>query len=142
MDKLQGKLIKCIVGLGPRHKTSHLIQALNVNSISRLTDFNSLSLFHNIMKSYSGARKFYSLMQEKRITCSMLLNNRVKNVCDKWNSNFLLSYMSDGYLNNLKKLMLANVKDGSNGTVDSVRYLLRVPSAVNLGMIRLLLKAF
>ena len=50
--------------------------------------------------------------------------------------------MSDGYLNNLKKLMLANVKDGSNGTVDSVRYLLRAPSAVNLGMIRLLLKAF
>ena len=142
LDKLQGKLIKCIVGLGPRHKTSHLIQALNVNSISRLTDFNSLSLFHNIMKSYSGARKFYSLMQEKRITCSMLLNNRVKNVCDKWNSNFLLSYVSDGYLNNLKKLMLANVKDGSNGTVDSVRYLLRAPSAVNLGMIRLLLKAF
>ena len=55
---------------------------------------------------------------------------------------FLLSYMSDGYLNNLKKLMLANVKDGSNSTVDSVRYLLRAPSAVNLGMIRLLLKAF
>ena len=94
------------------------------------------------MKSYSGARKFYSLMQEKRITCSMLLNNRVKNVCDKWNSSFLLSYMSDGYLNNLRKLMLANVKDGSNGTVDSVRYLLRAPSAVRLGMIRLLLKAF
>ena len=75
-------------GIGPRHKTSHLIQALNVNSISRLTDFNSLNLFHHIMKSYSGARKFYSLMQEKRITCSMLLNNRVKNVCDKWNSSF------------------------------------------------------
>ena len=81
-------------------------------------------------------------MQEKRITCSMLLNNRVKNVCDKWNSIFLLSYMSDGYLNNLKKLMLANVKDGSNVTVDSVRYLLRAPSAVNLGMIHLLLNAF
>ena len=55
---------------------------------------------------------------------------------------FLLSYMSDGYLNNLKKLLLANVKDGSNGMVDSVRYLLRAPPAVNLGMIRLLLKTF
>ena len=68
------------------------------------------------MKSYS-ARKFYSLMQEKRITCSMLLNNRVKNVCDKWKSRFLLSYMSDAYLKNVKKLMLEDVKDGSNGTV-------------------------
>ena len=55
---------------------------------------------------------------------------------------FYFLIMSDGYLNNLKKLMLANVKDGSNGTVDSVRYLLRAPSAVNLGMIHLLLKAF
>ena len=27
--------------------------------------------------------------------------------------------------------MLANVKDGSNGTVNSARYLLRAPSAIN-----------
>ena len=30
-----------------------------------------------------------------------------------------------------KKLMLASVIDGSNGTVNSARYLLRAPSAVN-----------
>ena len=48
--------------------------------------------------------------------------------------------MSDAYLN--KKLMLANLKAGSNGTVNSERYLLRAPFHVNLGMIRLLLKEF
>ena len=55
LDKLQGKLIKCIVGLLPRHKTSHLIQVLNVKSISRLTDFSNLNLFHKIMTSYNSA---------------------------------------------------------------------------------------
>ena len=56
---------------------------------------------------------------------------------------FFTFLISDDYLNHLNKLMLANVKDGSNGTrVDSVRYLLRAPSSVNLGMIRRLLKSF
>jgi hypothetical protein len=66
LDKLQGRLVKCIAGLGSRYRTTPLIQALNMHRMSQLVDFNAINLLNNIMHSHSGARNFYILMLRKK----------------------------------------------------------------------------
>ena len=43
IDKIQSKLIKCIVGLKPMHKTTSLLQALKVPKVSVQIDVNNYS---------------------------------------------------------------------------------------------------
>ena len=51
LDRLRGKLIKSIVGLNSRYRTSPLLNALNINSISNVIDFNNVCLLNNVMNN-------------------------------------------------------------------------------------------
>ena len=64
IDKLQTKLLKCIVGLKPLYKTTKLLQALKVNKASVLIDFGNISLLNNILQMKSAARDFYLYMMQ------------------------------------------------------------------------------
>ena len=122
LDKCQSKLIKCIVGLNPRHSSTPLLQALNVQNISKSVDFNTTSLLHNILKNQSGASKVYTWLLNEHVHCPKLLTSRVKQICQDHDFN--------------------NVKNGYNGTVDSITHLLKYKSDNNSSLLRLLLKAF
>ena len=44
LDKLQARLIKCIIGIGPSQKTTLLLQALKIQNISDAIDYNNIVL--------------------------------------------------------------------------------------------------
>ena len=142
LDKCQSKLIKCIVGLNPRHRSTPLLQALNVHNISRSVDFNTTSLLHNILKNPSEASKFYTWLLNEHVHCPKLLTSRVKQICQDHKFNFLKACISEDYHNEIKCKMFNNVKNGDNGTVDSIRHLLKYKYDNNSNLLRLLLKAF
>ena len=65
LDKLQAKLVKCIVGIGQQFRTTPLLQALKMVNISQIIDINNLFLIKNVLYSNSAATSFYSLMLKK-----------------------------------------------------------------------------
>ena len=125
LDKCQSKLIKCIVSLNPRHRSKPLLQALNVHNISKSVDFNTISLLHNIFRNSSGASKFYTWLLNEHLHCPKLLTSRVKQICQDHDYNFLKACISEDYHNEIKCKMFSKVKNGDNGTVDSIRHLLK-----------------
>ena len=67
LDRLQSKLVKCLVGLNPMYRTTPLLKALDMKNIPHTVDINTLNMFHNVMKTHSGARTFYLLMLKHNI---------------------------------------------------------------------------
>ena len=65
LDKIQARLLKCIIGIGPRHKASPLLKALNMFNISEHIDINSLLLPNKIMGSHSAGRTFSLIMLQE-----------------------------------------------------------------------------
>ena len=57
-DKVQGKLIKSMIGIGPRYRTTPLLQAVNMKKISDIIDVNNLMLLRRILLDDSAARSF------------------------------------------------------------------------------------
>ena len=72
LDKIQARLLKCIIGIGPRHKTSPLLKALNMFNISEHIDINCLLLLNKIMGSHSAAHTFILIMLRKKLCISSL----------------------------------------------------------------------
>ena len=81
LDKIQARLLKCIIGIGPRHKTSPLLKALKMFNISEHIDINCLLLLNKMMWSHSAARTFNLNMLHKNCVCPHLLINRVHQTC-------------------------------------------------------------
>jgi exonuclease III len=142
LDKLQAKLVKCLVGLGPKYRTSPLLNALKIHSISKVIDVNNISLLHNIMKTNSAARKFNLIMLKKNCSCPRLLVNRVQKLSNDQTFNLINIITSRPHGNQVKSNMLKNIKDGENGMIDTIRLLLKKKSDINISLLRLMLKAF
>ena len=145
LDICQGKLIKCIVGLSPKYRTTPLLQALNIQTVARSVDFCSISLLNNVLRNESGASRFYLMLIQKSVNCPKLLTSRVRQICNDWNFNYILSCLSQEYIFNIKKVLLNNIKNGQDGLVDSIRQLLYgniVINDNNYRMLQLLLKSF
>ena len=104
-------------------------------------DPNTLSLYHNIMRTHSAARNFNLLMLETKCNCPNLLVNGVKRLCKTYNFDFINIMISASYVRHCKE-NTTNIKAESDGLVDSVRLLLQNRNMVNTSMLRLLLKAF
>ena len=82
LDKLQAKLVKCIVGIGPKYHTTALLDALCINKISLQIDINSMFLLRNIIHNHTGASKFYLSM----LRINNKYDNNVKsntNLCER-----------------------------------------------------------
>ena len=89
-----------------------------MQSVTRFVDFNSISLLNNILRNECGASKL-----QKPVNCSKLLTNQDKNICNEFNLNYRLSYLSKEYLESSKSIV-HKIKDGQDGLVDSIRLLL------------------
>ena len=125
MDKLQAKLLKCIVGIGPNYRTTPLLEALYVQKVSRIVDFNTLMLFRHILHDTSAARVFNLTMLKAQSKCESLLVNRAKRICTENSVNLFRFVTCKAYVENVKKEFLKCVKPGENETVDSLRILLK-----------------
>ena len=73
IEKLQAKLVKCILGLKPFYKSTKLLQALKLNKCINLIECDNISLLNRIMNSNSAAREFYLYVLKKNVTCKTLL---------------------------------------------------------------------
>ena len=132
LDICQGKLIKCIVVLSPKYRTTPLLQAVNIQTVTRSVDFCSISLLNNVLRNESGSSRFYLMLIQKSVHCPKLLTSRVRQIC-----NDIFFY--------IKKVLLNNIKNGQDGLVDSIRQLLCgniVINDNNYRMLQLLLKSF
>ena len=142
LDRLQAKLVKCMVGLGPYYRTKPLLQALGIPSVSNQIDTNSLILFKNILAHNTAARKLNLNMLKLKPACKKLLINRVKNICDKNCINFLQFCVDDNCFNTLKRTLTCKVKSNGNGIVDTIRVLFSKYNCENKKLLKLILKAF
>ena len=78
LDKLQSKLIKCIVGLGPSYRISPLLKALKLQPTSRIIDMNNIQLLNNVMRSNSAAKRFYLNNGQKIVFQSQIIEQSGK----------------------------------------------------------------
>ena len=81
LDTLQARLIKRILGIGGTYRTTALLQALNVQKMCNIIDFNNVLLFRNIMNNNSAARIFNMNLLSNKIKCKGTLFDRVQKTC-------------------------------------------------------------
>ena len=144
LDRLQSKLVKCLVGLNPMYRSTPLLKALDMKNIPHTVDINTLNMFHNVMKTHSGARTFYLLMLKHNIMCPRILTNRVQAICDIMNIDFNMTYINDNSISkwNVRMSKTNSCNNNDRGLVDSIKHVLRSRCPENLHLLRLLLKAF
>ena len=128
-------MLKCIIVIGPRHKTSPLLKALNIFNISEHIDVNCLLLLNIIMGSHSAACTFNLIMLRKNCVCPHLLINRVHQTYIRKNIDFIKVICSDTYCKQTKTNLLCHTKTGVNGTFDSLCILLNNKNQMNINLI-------
>ena len=142
MNKLQANHIKCIIGIGNYYRTSPLLQALNMNTMSDMIDFHTVALFKSIMSADSAAKTFNQIMMQQKPSCEKLLFNRAKEICSAKSVNVLQVILNSDTFYKLKNKILYKVKPNENGVIDSLRALLSGNYRDQKPLIKLLLKAF
>ena len=73
LDNIYSKLLKQMLGLGSFCKNTPLFQAVKMQIISNIIDFNNLILFSNTLNSHSGATGFNMDQLCNRFECSNTL---------------------------------------------------------------------
>ena len=134
MIKIQGNLLKCLVGLGPRYRTTPLLNAVYMSKVSSIIDMGNISLLNQIMRISSAARTCNNIMLQKDSACPKTLINRVKQICSDNNLNFVDVVTSPEQIRHTKSKILPHVKDGQDCMIDSIRLLLncKTPSVIYL----------
>ena len=140
--KMQGNLLKCLVGLGPRYRTTPLLNAVYMSKVSSIIDMGNISLLNQIMRISSAARTFNNIMLQKDSACPKILINRVKQICSDNNLNFVDVVTSPEHIRHMKSKILPYVKDGQDGMIDSIRLLLNCKTPSDISLLRLLLKPY
>ena len=74
------------------------------------------------MKTNSGTHTFYFTMMKKGCKCPKMLNNRAQNLCNVMNFKVLTS---ENYMKYVKSQFLGRVRNNCNGTIDSIRLVLK-----------------
>ena len=143
LDNMYSKLLKQMLGLGNFCKNTPLFQAVMMQKISDIIDFNNLTLFSNIFNTHSGATGFNLDQLCNKFECSNTLYSRVNKICMRKNVNIVKFIFDNKYKTVVKKGFFKNVPNGSNGIVDSLRYVLsKAESKENVQVLKLLLKSF
>ena len=78
---IYSKLLKQMLGLDIFCNNTPLFQAVMMQKISDIIDFNNLTLFSNIFNFHSGATGFNMDQLCNKFECSNTLYSRVKKIC-------------------------------------------------------------
>ena len=129
-----------MLGLGSFCKNTPLFQAVMMQKISDIIDFNNLTLLSNIFNSHSGTTGFNMDQLCNKFECS---NTRVNKICMRKNINIVKFIFDNKYKTVIKKEFFKNVPKGCNGIVDSLIYVLsKAESNENVQVLKLLLTSF
>ena len=142
LDKLEARLKKRIVGIGATYRTTALLQALKVQKMCNIIDFNNVLLFRNIMNNNSAARIFNMNLLSNKIKCKGTLFDRVQKICLARNIDINNMIFDDQYFKHIKCNMFEFVKE-KNETIDTLRTLFKKgQNRDNIKYLKLLLRAF
>ena len=94
------------------------------------------------MKTNSATRTFYFTTMKKGCKCPKMLNNRVQDLCNVMDFNYFKVLTSENYMKYFKSQFLGKVRNNCNGTIDSIRQVLKSKDNYSPSLLKLLLKAF
>lgn len=141
MDRLQAKLVKNSLGFSKFLRSSALLNALNIKTVSKLFHVNSLKLLSKMFNNSARSRRFYSHVCKSNILSRQNdLYSRCYLFCRSQSISVYNCVVSSQYMNSIKKSVLRRPTD--DGVTDSVAMLLRTFSAQDKEMIKLLLSPF
>lgn len=128
LEKLQGRLIKSMVGTHKYCKTTPILKALGICSIESTVDTANLELLRSVFSNKSRARCFYLFLLNKmycnrQSSSHFGLLHRVRTICSKYSINFL-QYIFDGSYSSRIRGDIKRSSLSSDGLSDSVRQLL------------------
>ena len=106
MDKLQGKLIKTVLGLSKFRYTTPLMKALRVKPISQVINMFSMNLFRSCIMSNSSTSSFYSHLYHVRNGkyAEKTLIGRVMEFCRAENIDIMNYVINDDYMKELNMI--------------------------------------
>ncbi len=119
LEVLQGNLLKQVLGLSKKSRSSHLLMALGVSRIRDMILVKWCKLFNRIMHTESPCSRLYRILLAKYIRGGEYCKNTLLGQIIGAGQSPLIT-MTSGYRMN-------NQPTTPNGIVDSLRYLLNHP---------------
>lgn len=119
LKRTQGNLIKAALGLRKSCRTTPLLRALNIQSVTQVLELSLLNLFKSCLISDSATSTFYSYICSKSAKHYMgTIIDRIKSI----SSSHPIRYSLDqNYCSRVRIALRANVRSGADGLVDSLR---------------------
>ena len=144
MDMLQSKLVKNSLGFSKYLKSSALLNALNVNTITKLVHVNSMNLLCKMLNNSSRSQLFYVHACQVNHNNDKIRENNLYSRCELFCRSQCFSLtrciVSRHYMSQVKKSVLR--KPVNDGVMDSVSSLLKHFTNEDQNMIKLLLSPF
>ena len=124
LNTLQGKHIKTVLGLHHNVRSTPLMEALDIPSVSTMTGIGALNLLKACLQSNSVTSLFYTVLMRRQCHINMrkCLLGHINDILK--NKNIALCQ----YLLNSDKIVSMfkyKIPNGVNGYIDTIRYFLR-----------------
>ena len=101
LEKLQGRLVKSMVGTHKYSKNTPILKALGISTVQSSVEVANLELIRSVFKNNSRARCFYLFLLNNeycnRDSSQVGLLHRVSTVCDNYHTNFLRYIFDTSY---------------------------------------------
>ena len=141
LDKMQNKFVRQCVGLHKYCHVSPLLKATGILPMSESIVVQTLDLLKMCMLNESVARDLYSEIIFNKFNKNTLIN-RASQLAVKNDVDLIRYIFNNNYYCRIKHTMKGHVRPGTNGLVDTIRYLLNTSDSQNNKMLNLLLKSF
>ena len=144
LEKLQNKLIRQCIGLHTNSHITPVLKAMGISPISTSVAMESLDLIKKCVLNNSIARDFYckTLFMPVKSIHGKTLSDRVLQFVVNNNINILKYIFDKKYSSNIKNCINRRVKDGEDGTVDSIRGIFNNYGPQENTLLNLILKSF
>ena len=147
LDTIHGKCVKAILGVSYSSRTTPLLQALNLDSVTKTVQKQSLDLLKCCLTSDSITQNFYCHIYQiwntdKKHLLRNTLLHCVLSTCKNEPIDFTKYVLDQSYVRKVKCMISNKISNGQNGLVDSVRALLLNYNANNRRVLQMLVKAF
>ena len=147
LDQLQGKIIKSILGIPYSSRTTPLLNALELETVTDSVHKASLDLLKSCLLSDSRTQSFYCNLtgivntRYKPFVKNTLVD-RAMSVCHNKNINYFRYLWDSSYRVKIKHCFINHIHTGAIGFIDSIRNVLNNYNHQNRKTLTCLLKSF
>ena len=147
LDQLQGKIIKSILGIPYSSRTTPLLNALELETLTDTVHKASLDLLKSCLLSDSRTQSFYCHLtgivntRYKPLVKNTLVD-RAMSVCHNKNINYFRYLWDSSYRVKIKHCFINHIHTGAIGFIDSIRNVLNNYNHQNRKTLTCLLKSF